>query len=71
MASGQVLINLIGSLSQPVSFLESSLQIIEITISSVTAMRSKHGTSISEIYESGDTGEMDSALSCQEWTKSA
>ena len=58
MASGQVLMNLIGSLSQPVAFLESSLQIIEITTSLVTAVRSKHGTSVSETYESGDTGEM-------------
>ena len=41
MASGQVLVNLIGSLSQPVAFLESSLQMIEITTSSVTAVRSK------------------------------
>jgi len=45
-----------GSLSQPVAFLESSPQIAEITTSSVTVVRHKGGTSISERYETGDTG---------------
>ena len=49
MTSGKVLINLIGSLPQPVASLESSLQIKEITTSSVTVVRSNDGMSNSNI----------------------
>lgn len=57
MASGQALINRIGRLSQPVTFLGSSLQIIELTTSSVTAVRFRGGTLTSKTYDSGDTHE--------------
>ena len=67
MASGQVLMNLIGSLSQPVAFLESSLQIIEITTSLVMAVRSKHMVHQSQKHMKVETQVKweDTALSCQ------
>ena len=58
MASGQALINLIGNLSQPVAFLGSSLQIIEVTTSPVTAVIFRGGTLTSETYDSGYTDEI-------------
>ena len=55
MASGQALINRIGRLSQPVAFLGSSLQMIELTTFLVTAVRFRGA---SETYYSGDTDEI-------------
>ena len=58
MASVQALINRIGRLSQTVTFLGSSLQMIELTTFSVTAVRFRGGALTSETYDSGDTDEI-------------